>query len=223
MKNIQNYETSNRELPQKATIGMAIRYAESVPDVLSAFIDTKSKLMEEITANPDEYKIDKLGDNPMEGNKIKSCFSIMEKKFVGNTPVVNCIRQKCDISSKYADILKSIHFLNTPSKTGISCDIEGVTDVYLNIPRGTNVTLSRITNTKDTIYFVQNAYNSYETEGFTFAIHFDHFRLALRTAAVAGIKGAGDLTLYLWTDTEIWVDSASKYMDIQPVLERFKG
>ena len=93
----------------------------------------------------------------------------------------------------------------------------------MNIPSGNSLTISDMTITPETELTVMNLYNTYYTEGFILALHFDEFAVAIEPSALDGIKGQGDVFVYAMTKNAIYKDFGSRYFDVEAILKYYRG
>ena len=77
--------------------------------------------------------------------------------------------------------------------------------------------------TPETELTVMNLYNTYYTEGFILALHFDEFAVAIEPSALDGIKGQGDVFVYAMTKNAIYKDFGSRYFDVAAILKYYRG
>ena len=187
-------------------IRSAIKYMDYKPVMLAKFYDIKSLLFKEILENEDYYKVASILPNPGNDNKIVKCVNILDKKYMAGR-----------------EVLKSIRATEDPVSVKLSFGKEMKAEVYMNIPRGNSLTISDMTITPETELTVMNLYNTYYTEGFTLALHFDDFAVAIEPSALDGIKGQGDVFVYAMTKNAIYKDFGSRYFDIAAILKYYRG
>lgn len=204
-------------------IKAAIKYMDYKPALLSKFYDVKSLLFQEIIEHPDTYKVESILPNPMNDNKIIKCMNILDKKFMGDREVVNSVQTAFGLPEKAVDILKSVKIKATGASVKLSFDQEMQADVYLYIPRGNSMTISNMQITDAVEFEVMNAYNTYVSEGFTFALRMEDMAIAIEPSALEGIKGQGDVFVYCMTGQAVYKDLASRYFSTEDILTNYRG
>ena len=204
-------------------IQSAIKYMDYKPVMLAKFYDIKSLLFKEILENEDYYKVASILPNPGNDNKIVKCVNILDKKYMAGREVVDCTKTPGAIPAEAAEVLKSIRATEDPVSVKLSFGKEMKAEVYMNIPRGNSLTISDMTITPETELTVMNLYNTYYTEGFTLALHFDDFAVAIEPSALDGIKGQGDVFVYAMTKNAIYKDFGSRYFDVAAILKYYRG
>jgi len=204
-------------------IRSAIKYMDYKPVMLAKFYDIKSLLFKEILENEDYYKVASILPNPGNDNKIVKCVNILDKKYMAGREVVDCTKTPGAIPAEAAEVLKSIRATEDPVSVKLSFGKEMKAEVYMNIPRGNSLTISDMTITPETELTVMNLYNTYYTEGFTLALHFDDFAVAIEPSALDGIKGQGDVFVYAMTKNAIYKDFGSRYFDVAAILKYYRG
>ncbi len=204
-------------------IKSAIKYMDYTPAYLSKFYDIKSLLFKEISENEEAYKVESIMPNPGNDNKIVKCVNIMNKKYMSGREVIDCTKIPASIPEKAADILKSIKTKEEAPSVKLSFGKNIKADLYMNIPRENSFTLSEANLDENTWIEVINTYNTYYTEGFTLAIHMDGMAISVEPSALEGIKGQGDVFVYVMTDRAIYKDLGSKYFDVSDILKYYRG
>ena len=193
------------------------------PVMLAKFYDIKRLLFKEILENEDYYKVASILPNPGNDNKIVKCVNILDKKYMAGREVVDCTKTPGAIPAEAAEVLKSIRATEDPVSVKLSFGKEMKAEVYMNIPRGNSLTISDMTITPETELTVMTLYNTYYTEGFTLALHFDDFAVAIEPSALDGIKGQGDVFVYAMTKNAIYKDFGSRYFDVAAILKYYRG
>lgn len=200
-------------------IKAAIKYMDYKPALLSKFYDVKSLLFNEIVENEDAYKVSSIMPNPANDNKIIKCMNILEKKYMGK-------REKAGdagIPEKAVSILKSIKTKTEGTAISLSVGSNITADVYLKIPRGNSMEIKNMKLGEDTWIHVMNFFHPYTSEGFTFAIRMEDMSISIEPSALDGIKGQGDVFVYVMTEYAVYQDFASKYFDTGDILSLYRG
>lgn len=204
-------------------IRSAIKYMEYKPELLSKFYDIKSLLLKEISENEDFYKVDSIFPNPGNDNKIVKCVNILDKKLMSHKEVVDCIKTPASIPEAAASVFRSIKVKEEASSVKLSFGMELEAGAYINIPRANSITISNMKLDENVWIELINTFNTYYTEGFTLALHLDDISVAIEPSALEGIKGQGDVFVYVMTENAIYEDLGSKYFDTSSILKYYRG
>lgn len=204
-------------------IKSAIKYMDYKPAFLSKFCDIKSLLFKEIAENPEEYKVDGIMPNPGNDNKIVKCINILDKKYMSKKEIVDCTKTPASLPHEASDILKSISTKEEGASVRLSFAKEFKAGLYMNIPRGNSFTISNMSFDENVWLELINSYNTYYTEGFTLALHLEDMAISIEPSALEGIKGQGNVFVYVMTDEALYKDLGSKYFDVSTILKYYRG
>lgn len=211
------------ELRDINEIKAAIKYMDYKPALLAKFYDVKSLLFNEIIANEEFYKVDSIMPNPLNDNKIIKCMNILDKKYIGNKEVFDGTKSAIGMPDKAAEVLRSVNTKVLGSEVFISIGTDMIADLYISIPRANSINISKAKLGSDVWFGVMNAFNTYVTEGFTFSISTEDISIAIEPSALEGIKGQGDVFVYVMTDNAIYKDYASNYFETKDILSIYRG
>ncbi|MGN0395348.1 MAG: hypothetical protein ACI4EF_08295 [Coprococcus sp.] len=200
-------------------IRAAIKYMDYKPALLAKFYDIKSLLFAEIMKDEDYYKVSSIMPNPLNDNKIVKCINILDKKYIGNKEKSG----EAGIPEKAVSILKSIKTKSEGGEIYLSVGSDITADVYLSIPRGNSVTINSMKLGSDVWISVMNSFNAYTSEGFTLAIRMDDMAISIEPSALDGIKGQGDVFIYVMTEYAIYKGLASNYFNTEDILSVYRG
>jgi hypothetical protein len=204
-------------------IKSAIKYMDFKPQLLAKFYDIKSLLFKEILENEDYYKVSSILPNPVNDDKIVKCVNILDKKYMSGKEVIDCTKTPGELPEKAVRILKSVKTEVDGAVVKLSFGEEFTADAYINIPRGNSITISGMKFGSEVAVEVINTYNTYMSEGFTFALHLDDVAISIEPSALDGIKGQGDVFVYAMTDNAIYKNLAGKYFDTSDILKYYRG
>lgn len=203
-------------------IRAAIQYMDMKPGILSRFYNVKELLYQEIRKDPEAYKAETLFPDPMNGNKIVKCVNLLNAKYTKKIVKFDLTGEDAAVPAEAADLLQSVEVTEHDGTVGLTFhgDFEG--DVWLNIPRSNSVTL-RNTAVRDVTFDVMGAFNPYQAEGFTLALRRPDLKISIEPAALDGIKGSGEVYVYVLTGDTFYRDRAAKYFTPDPILKVFRG
>lgn len=211
------------ELRDINEIKAAIKYMDFKPVLLSKFYDIKSLLLKEILEDEAFYKIESIMPNPLNDNKIVKCVNILDAKFTKGKEKVDCIKTPASIPAKAIEILDNVELSQVAGSLYLSVDKEFTADVYINIPRGNSTSISNVGINGNVNFEIMNAFNTYVSEGFTLCFRLDDMCIAIEPSALEGIKGQGDVFVYVMDSNAIYKDVASKYFDASKILDVYRG
>ncbi len=204
-------------------IKAAIKYMDYRPALLAKFYDVKSLLFREIVEHEEYYKVSSIMPNPLNDNRIVKCINILDKKFIGSREVCDGTKTAICMPKEAVSILNSIATKVDGAEISLSVGSDITADVYLSVPRGNCVTVKSMKLGSDVWLGVMNSFNTYTSEGFTLAIHMEKMSISIEPSALDGIKGQGDVFVYVMTENAIYKDFASKYFNTEDILSLYRG
>ena len=204
-------------------IKAAIKYMDYKPLLLSKFYDVKSLLFKEIQEDEEFYKASTVLPNPLNDNKIIKCINILDAKYTKNKEHYDCVRTPVGLPEKAVEILKTMAVTEDGGSVNISVGTEITADIYINIPRGNSMEITNVKLGQDVRFEVMNTFNPYVSEGFIFAIRTEDLSISVEPSSLEGIKGQGDVFVYVMNENAIYKDEADKYFDVSEILKIFRG
>ena len=205
-------------------IKAAINYMEYKPLYLSKFYDIKSLLYKEIIENPEEYKVSSIFPNPLNDNKIIKCINILDKKYMQDREKIDLVRdESIELPIELKEIIKGFFIKQEKGIISLETKCQEIVDIYLNLPRGNSTNLYNIKLEEGFSIEIINIFNSYASEGFTLAFRFKEFMISIEPSSLEGIKGQGDVFIYILLKDKLYKDIAKKYFDISEILSFYKG
>ncbi len=205
-------------------IKAAIKYMDYKPTILSKFFNVKSLLFKEIADDPDFYKAETIFPNPLNDNKIVKCINILNAKYTKDLVKADLTASESLVPSPVAELLKGVRLINDHGAVGLKFTTDFKGDVYLNIPRGNEVELKDV-EVKDVTFNVMNVFNTYLTEGFTLALRDkeNDTWVSIEPYSLDGIKGSGELYVFVKIGNSFYRDLAIKYFDPEEILNIYRG
>ena len=127
------------------------------------------------------------------------------------------------LPEKAVEILKTMAVTEDGGSVNISVGTELTADIYINIPRGNSMEITNVKLGQDVRFEVMNTFNPYVSEGFIFAIRTEDLSISVEPSSLEGIKGQGDVFVYVMNENAIYKDEADKYFDVSEILKIFRG
>lgn len=203
-------------------IKAAIQYMDTKPTLLSRFFNVKELLYEEIRRDPAAYKAESLFPNALNDNKIIKCVNILNARYTKDLKKYDLTAREEEVPSEAADFLRKTSVVSHDGKVGIKTEADFTGDVYIRIPRENALTLQNI-SVKGITFDLMNPFNLYVAEGFTLSFRRPDLWISIEPASLDGIKGSGELYVYVKKENAFYRDRASRYFDPDAVLQVFRG
>lgn len=204
-------------------IKLAIKYMDFKPNLLSKFYDVKALLFSEIVENEEYYKVESIMPNPLNDNKIVKCVNILDAKYTKTKEKIDCIKGDFSLPKAAKEIMDNISIYTKGGSVFLKCGVDFLADIYINLPRENSTTIKNVNINKEMEFEIVNVFNAYASEGFTLAFRGETFSIAIEPSALEGIKGQGDVFVYVMDENAIYKDEASKYFDCKDILKIYKG
>lgn len=196
------------------SINHKLTFARLNTKFLKYFYDEKSLLCEELS-KLDETLV------PMSSIDPQGYISKIEKKFLKDKEIIDCIDEKEKLLSKeVASFLESAIITEYQNRTTISFDLDLTGTIYHSFGRGSKSRIENIHITKNTVFEIRNHFNSYENEKFIFSIMISEnkaFALSVEPSNT-GIKGDILLKVIELCDEKIILDNGDKYFEVKNLL-----
>ncbi len=147
----------------------------------------------------------------------------LSKALLGDSRIVNCMEESSTRVDELDSFLKSIQVVGNALENKVVIGRELNCQVYLELPRGNRLTINKANLLEGTEFVVQNKYNIYNTEGFTLAFVTDKWKVSIVPEAKDGMKGSGEVYLYVAEGNIVRRYLASSFFDVTPLLMMYKG
>lgn len=204
---------------QMNKIAFTIRYAESYPALLSKFYHVPQLLLDEMIKNPVNYKAQSV----LENGNIKKSLSHLEREYIGSGKIKDLTDTDERVPDKAAEFLSSLVCEFDGVAICIKTGMDFAGDIYQYIARRNHITTKNTVVPAGTVFQVQNRFNCYETEAFILAFRGTDFSVSITPASADGMKGRGEVFIYVLSNAGSYRDLASKYFDASSVLKLFRG
>ena len=203
---------------QRNEIITTIKYTNVSFGALGLFYDVRSLMSEKLLNNEEGFDAANFTFGKEQGVVKK-----ISKALLGDSRIINCLEETSTRVEELDEFLKSLHILGNALENKVILGQDLECQVYLELPRGNRVTINTTKLVKGTEFVVQNKYNIYNTEGFTLAFVTKDWKVSIVPEAKDGMKGSGEVYLYVAEGNLVRRYLASNFFDIEPVLMMYKG
>lgn len=215
----RNYVEMNEEQRKIEAIRLKNTFnrAYLLPTV-SVFIDVQIEAARAALEDPKRYKLDCAKDYTLE----KKFYDNFSKVKIGDSRVKDLTNLGDTITHDKISLVEKFIVGGDEFSSYVQFNCEEEATIFLSKPRGVRTTL-RNTIPNKTQYELQSAFNIYSGESFSIALRLSDVWVALTPVMTEG-KNGGMVELWFWTpETGILKDDASKYLDVSPILNLFRG
>lgn len=203
---------------QRNEIITTIKYTNVSFGTLGLFYDVRSLMSDRLLKNEAGF------DAPhFTAGKEQGVIKKLSKELLGDSRIINCTE---DDSTRVEDLdlfLKQLKVEGNALENKIVIGSDLTCQVYLELPRGNRVTMNQMALKTGTELVVQNKYNIYNTEGFTLAFVTDQWKVSIVPEAKDGMKGSGEVYLYVAESGMVRRYLANSFFDVTPILMMYKG
>lgn len=203
---------------QRNEIITTIKYTSVSFGTLGLFYDVRSLMSDRLLDNEVGYDAANFTVGKEQG-VIKK----ISKELLGDSRIINCTEEDTTRVDELDSFLKQIKVEGNALQNKIVIGTDLNCQVYLELPRGNRVTMNQMLLKAGTEFVVQNKYNIYNTEGFTLAFVSDNWKAAIVPEAKDGMKGSGEVYLYVAEGGMVRRYLASNFFDVAPILMMYKG
>lgn len=203
---------------QRNEIITTIKYTNVSFGTLGLFYDVRSLMSEKLLNNEEGFDAVNFTVGKEQG-VIKK----LSKAKLGDSRIINCTEENSTMVEAVDSFLKSIKVTGTALENKVILGQALDCQVYLELPRGNRLTIGNASLNSGAEFVVQNKYNIYNTEGFTLAFVTDAWKVAIVPEAKDGMKGSGEVYVYVAEGGMVRRYLASSFFDVTPILMMYKG
>ncbi len=203
---------------QRNEIITTIKYTNVSFGTLGYFYDVRS-LMSEILLNNEEG----FDAQNFTVGKEQGVVKKISKALLGDSRVINCVEEASTKVESLDKFLKNLTVIGNALENKVVLGQSLNCQVYLELPRGNRLTIKNTNLSEGTEFVVQNKYNIYNTEGFILAFVTDEWKVSIVPEAKDGMKGSGEVYLYVAEGNMVRRYLATSFFDITPILMMYKG
>ncbi len=203
---------------QRNEIITTIKYTNVSFGTLGYFYDVRSLMSEKLLNNEEGFDAQNFTVGKEQGVVKK-----ISKALLGDSRVINCVEETSTKVENLDKFLKNLTVIGNALENKVILGQPLNCQVYLELPRGNRLTIKNANLSEGTEFVVQNKYNIYNTEGFILAFVTDEWKLSIVPEAKDGMKGSGEVYLYVAEGNMVRRYLATSFFDITPILMMYKG
>ena len=213
---MENVELLSQE--QRNEIITTIKYTSVSFGTLGLFYDVRSLMSNKLLNNEEGFDAAHFTSGKEQGVVKK-----LSKVLLGDSRVIDCTKETSTRVEAIDDFLKSIIVVGNSLENKVILGQDLECQLYLELPRGNRLTIGNANFNAGTELIVQNKYNIYNTEGFILSFVTDDWKVAIVPEAKDGMKGSGEVYVYVAEGGIVRRYLAASFFDVTPILMMYKG
>ena len=202
---------------QRNEIITTIKYTNVSFGTLGLFYDVRSLMSDKLLNNEEGFDAANFTVGKEQGVVKK-----LSKALLGDSRVINCTEEQSTMVESLDNFLKGITVTGNALENKIVLGQALACQVYLELPRGNRLTINNASLNCGAEFVVQNKYNIYNTEGFTLAFVTDEWKASIVPEAKDGMKGSGEVYVYVAEGGIVRKYLASSFFDVTPIMMMYK-
>ncbi len=218
-------EVNQEKIRKKAVAAFECRYYYEDLGPFRVFFNAKEVLLDALINETDHVSYQNIDRFAAGNGQLQSALKkIIKNRFGGIEKIDGFVTDDPILPEELQAWVKNIRVTRTNTGLDVCLGVEGVFDLYKTFGKDGQDHIKNISVSKDTVFVCRDQMVGYQETYFSLALKSESLSIAIYSMPNnLPIKGTALLGVSVWKDNVLYMENASKYMDITPFVSGLRS